>query len=285
MGRREDGRRDVGRTVRDLGRAVAGGLLVGLPLLWTMEMWEYGAILPPLKLLALLAAGTVIVFGYTALGGFRRERSHPEMLVDVAQGVGLSVLVAAGALVLLGRLEPGTGLGVAVGQVALLAIPVAFGTSLAATVLSESSDADEGRAPVGPIGRLTVAAGGALYFALNIAPTEEVRIVGTAVPPLLQLVAVGVSLLVGYGVVHHLEFRGGGSRAGNGPLDTAAGETIAAYAIALAVALLMTWAFGLTDGLGVGAIVGQVVMLGVVASFGAAGGRLLVGGGAGGAKG
>jgi uncharacterized membrane protein len=56
-------------------------------------------------------------------------------------------------------------------------------------------------------------------------------------------------------------------------------ETAAAYAISLVVSLMLLWSFGRTDGMSASAIVGQVVMLGVVASFGAAAGRLLVGGG------
>ena len=53
-------------------------------------------------------------------------------------------------------------------------------------------------------------------------------------------------------------------------------ETLAASAVSLAVALVLLWAFGRTDGLGVSAIIGQTVMLGVVGAFGAAVGRILI---------
>ena len=56
-------------------------------------------------------------------------------------------------------------------------------------------------------------------------------------------------------------------------------ETVAAYAVSLAVSLLLLWSFGRTDGASWSAIVGQTVMLGFVAAFGAAAGRLLVGSG------
>ena len=56
------------------------------------------------------------------------------------------------------------------------------------------------------------------------------------------------------------------------------GETVAAYATALLVAAVLIFSFGLSDGLGVRALAGYVVMLGTVASFGSAAGRLLVGG-------
>lgn len=260
-------------------RAAVGGLLVGLPLLWTMEMWEHGSTLPPLKLLVLFGLASVIVVGFNALSGFRRERTWFELVLDAVQGMGLSIAVAAAMLFILGRLEPELGLQTLVGRVALLAIPVAFGTALAATVLSDPEDGSD-EDPVGPIGRLLVAAGGALYFALNVAPTDEVRVLGSEADVPLLLAAVVASLAFSLAIVFLVDMPGGsgGQRSGDGPLSHPLGETIAAYAIALLVATTLLVSFGLTDGLGLGALVGYVVMLSTLASFGSAAGRLLLGG-------
>jgi putative integral membrane protein (TIGR02587 family) len=274
--------RSIDETTRDYLRAAAGGLLVGLPLLWTMEMWEHGATQPPLKLLLLFGLAFVIVVGFNAVSGFRRERTWSELLVDAVQGMGLSIVVAAAMLFVLGRLEPELGLSTVVGRIGLLSIPVAFGTALAATVLSEP-DEGGGREPVGPIGRLFVAAGGALYFALNVAPTDEVRVLGSEadVPQLLLVIV--ASLAISLAIVFVVELPGGrgGSRSGSrgrGPLEKPVGETVAAYATALLVSLVLIFSFGLSDGLGLRALTGYVVMLGTAASFGSAAGRLLVGG-------
>lgn len=273
-------------TARDHLRAVAGGLLVGLPLLWTMEVWADGAVLGPAKLLVLLVLGLGIVIGFNALSGFRAERTWLELAVDSLQAMGLSVIVAALALFVLGRLDPADGTRAIVGRIAIESIPVAFGASLAATVMAESDDdprGGPGRKPVGPIGRLLVAAAGALYFALNIAPTDEVRILAAVATAPQLLLAVFAGLGIGLAIVFHAEFRGGRSgTAGrdSGPLGTPLGETVAAYAISLFVSLVLLWAFGSTDGAGPSVIVAQVVLLGAAASFGAAGARLIVGGGA-----
>jgi putative integral membrane protein (TIGR02587 family) len=134
--------------------------------------------------------------------------------------------------------------------------------------------------PVGPIGRLMVAASGALYFALNIAPTDEVRMLAAEASALQLAMAVVASLAVGLGIVFHAEFRGGRRPAmRDGPLTSPLGETAAAYVLSLLVSLLLLWAFGSTDGTGFNAVMAQVVMLGIVGSFGAAAARLLVGGG------
>jgi putative integral membrane protein (TIGR02587 family) len=279
---RDDGGsgRTVAETARDHLRAIAGGLLVGLPLLWTMEVWEDGAVLGPLKLLVLLGIGFAVVVGFNAFAGFRAERSWAALLIDSVQAMGLSVVVAATALFVLGRLDPAVGLPTLVGTIAIESIPVAFGASLASTVMAESDDEDGGpqRTPVGPLGRLLVAGAGALYFALNIAPTDEVRLLAaqaTAPGVLLALVA---GLAVGLAIVFHAEFRGGRvHQPGDSPLDHPLGESVAAYALGLLVSLVLLWAFGSTDGADLRIVVSQVVLLGLVASFGAAGARLIIG--------
>lgn len=284
---RRDGSHDgegraVNETVLDHLRAAVGGLFVGLPLLWTMEMWEQGATQPALKLLLLFVLAFGIVVGFNAVSGFRRERSWIELVVDAGQGMGLSILVAAAMLFVLGRLEAELGLPTLVGRIGLLSIPVAFGTALASTVLSEPEEGS-GREPVGTIGRLFVAAGGALYFALNVAPTDEVRILGSEADVPLLLVAIAASLVISLAIVFVVELPGG--RAGSrsdwssvGPLEHPVGETVAAYAIAVLVSLILIFAFGLSDGLGLRALAGSVVMLATVASFGSAAARLLIGG-------
>lgn len=274
--------RSIGQTARDHLRAAVGGLFVGLPLLWTLEMWEHGSTLPPLKLLLLFGLAFTIVVGFNAVSGFRRERTWVAHLIDAVQGMGLSIVVAAAMLSVLGRLEPELGLPTLVGRIGLLSIPVAFGTALAATVLSEPEEGG-GREPVGPIGRLFVAAGGALYFAMNVAPTNEVRVLGAEADVPLLLLAIVASLVISLAIVFIVELPGGmgRSRSGSrrrGPIDGPVGETVAAYAIALLVSTVLIFSFGLSNGLGLRALIGYVVMLGTIASFGSAAGRLLVGG-------
>lgn len=273
--------RSVVETARDHMRAAVGGLFIGLPLLWTMEMWEHAATQPPLKLLFLFALGFVVVVGFNAVSGFRRERSWAELLIDAMQGTALAIVVAAGMLFVLGRLEPELGLPTLVGRIGLLSIPVAFGTALAATVLSRPEEGSD-RVPVGPLGRLLVAAGGALYFALNVAPTDEVRMLGSEADVPLLLFGIAASLVISLAIVFVVELPGGGGSQStardSGPLNHPIGETVAAYAIAVAVAVVLIFAFGLNDGLGLRAVVGHAVMLGTVASFGSAAGRLLLGG-------
>ncbi len=282
------------QTAQDLLRAVGGGLLVGLPLLFTMEMWFHSFLLPSWKIVVLLAVSFVVVIGYSAVSGFRRERSWTELLVDSLETMGIAVVVSAVAMLLLGRIGPDVGLRDAIGKVALEAIPVAFGVSLAGSQMAapgdDARDDEQGSvagdgAGAGPFGRLTVAAGGALLFALNVAPTEEPMLLGVEAPWWLLVLVAAATLAMTLAIVFYADFRGGRSaREPDGPLSGAVSETVAAYAVSLLLSLLLLWAFGRTDGASLAAIAGMTVMLAVLASFGAAAGRLLVGGGSSGSE-
>lgn len=266
---------------------MGGGLLVGLPLLFTMEVWWHGFLLPSGKILVLFAVGFAIVIGYTALTGFRRESTWSEVIIDSIESMGIAVILAAVALFVLGRIEGGTSLRDGVGKIALEAIPIAFGASVASGQLSgagadagdQGSPATEGRGDVGTFGRLLVAAGGALLFALNVAPTEEPMLLGVEAEWWRLVLAMVASYAVTLALVFYADFPGGrSSEPGESPLAHPLTETLAAYAISLLVALGLLWAFGRTDGIGLRAIIGQTVTLAIVACIGAAAGRLLIGG-------
>jgi len=269
---------------------MGGGLFIGLPLLFTLEMWAHSFVLPSWKIVLLLGVAFVVVVGYTAVSGFRRERTWGELLIDSVETMGIAAAVSIAAMLLLGRIDLETGMRDAVGKVALEMIPVAFGISLAATQFASDDDEpeeadDQGSAVgdgagVGAFGRLFIGAGAALLFALNIAPTEEPMLLGIEAEWWLILLVVPATVAMTFAIVFLADFRGGRSLAvGDTPLDHPITETLAAYAVSLLVSLLLLWAFGRTNGTSASAIAGQTVMLAVVASFGAAAGRLLVGGG------
>ena len=266
---------EMSASVRDYIRAAGGGLIVGLPLLFTMEVWWHGFELPWWKILLLLGIGFGIVLGYSSIAGFRRERTVTELVLDSVVALGLGVVIAAVALVLLGQIDGMTSVREASGKIALESIPIAFGVSLAATQLGgEATDEDGG---IDPFERLLVAAGGALIFALNVAPTEEPMLLGSEAPFWLLVLVVGVSIMVTYALVFLADF-GGRLRTGDGILGHPWSETLSAYAASLLVSVVLLWSFGRFDGTGPGPILGMIVMLTVVASVGAAVARLIVGG-------
>jgi putative integral membrane protein (TIGR02587 family) len=280
----------IPQTIRQLVRGIAGGLLLGLPPLFTMEMWIQGALLESWKIAVLIVFTFALVVGYSAFSGFRRERTWPDLLLDSVATMGIAAVVSAVALLLLGRIDPGTGLRDAIGKIGLQMIPISLGVSLAGAQLADPEDdgedaADVGSsisdaAQVGAVGRLLIAAGAALFLSLNIAPTEETVFLAVEAGWWLLLLIIFASLAMSYAIVFYADFRGGRSKGGgDSPLDHPVTETLAAYGVSLLVSALLVWAFAQTEGKSARVIVAQVTLLGVVAAFGGAAGRLLLGGG------
>ncbi len=138
---------ELTESTRDYVRAAGGGLILGLPLLFTMEVWTHGSALPAWKILLLLGVAFVIVVGYNTIAGFRRERSAIELLADSVSALGIGIALAFVALVVLGRIDSSTDVRDAAGQVALEAIPISFGASLAAAQLGDEQRGKRSRGP------------------------------------------------------------------------------------------------------------------------------------------
>src|SRR5688572_31849724 len=91
-------------SLRDYARAAAGGLVIGIPLLYTMEVWFHAFLLPWWKLLLLLVVAFFIVLGYNSVAGFRRERTFTELVLDSTATVGLGIVISFVALIVLGQI-------------------------------------------------------------------------------------------------------------------------------------------------------------------------------------
>src|SRR5687767_13961344 len=121
-------------TPEDAMRGVAGGFVLGVPLVYTQEVWFHGGNLSPLAILGLLAASFL--------------------------------------LILLRRINFDMGFGPPLGIIALSAVPISLGFALGNSLAPKEGGRLEGEAP-GGFGDLLAAAGGAVILVLNIAPTEE----------------------------------------------------------------------------------------------------------------
>ncbi len=63
------------REVDDLLRGLSGGLLFGIPLLYTMETWWIGETISPLRALILLAVAYALNLAFVSWAGFRRQEA------------------------------------------------------------------------------------------------------------------------------------------------------------------------------------------------------------------
>lgn len=265
------GRSEIGY-MRDLGRAFAGALLFSLPLLMTMEMWALGFSAAPARRLAFVLAALPVLYGLAHYAGFSRRRGMMNNALDTLTALAVGYVTSASLLALFNVLDHASLTAVA-GQVSLQAVPAALGALVARRQLSgdeEEGDEDEASYP----GELFLMLAGALYFAMNLAPTEEMRLIAYLTTPLGALGLLFLSVLL----LHLIVFEAGfaGQEAKETPLSALLHFTLPGYALCLMASFAMLWAFGAVDGHGAGPLTANVVVLAFPASLGAAAARLLV---------
>lgn len=260
--------------LRDLGRAFGGALLFNIPLLMTMEMWEQGVVMDRWRLLAFILAGLPLLYGLAYYAGFSRSRGLRNDLLDTAVALAVGFITSSALLVMFGVLEWDAPPREALGMVALQAVPGAMGALLARRQLAgaDGGDGDEDEASY--FGELFLMAAGALFFALNVAPTEEVILIAYKATPwhALALIVASVTLL------HLIVFNAGfaGQEEAEHPLRAFLLFTLPGYAIALGVSLFALFLFGRTDGHPLEGLLQTVIVLGFPGAVGAAAARLLV---------
>ncbi len=110
-------------------RGIAGGFVLGVPLVYTQEVWFHGGNLSPLAILSLLAASFLLNLALSTAVGFNSGRTK-RPFEDAIVGFGLSFHLAAFLLLLLRRIDLDMGWGPKMGIIALSAVPISLGFAL-----------------------------------------------------------------------------------------------------------------------------------------------------------
>ena len=277
----------------DLLRALSGGLLIGIPLLYTMETWWIGKTATMPRALLFVVIAYLVNLLFIVFAGFRqREAGSRRPLGDAAEATALALVASAISLALLDQLERDQPLNVTLGLIAVDAMPVAFGISVANHLLGrdrtrdepsedERGDADPAQAAHGPRALLLdvgASFAGALFLSFNIAPTEEIPMLASELPTLALPLIIVFSLLVSYAIVFAAGFGGQTRRLQSvGPFQRPSTETAISYVTALVACVAMLWVFDqIRFDMHWTVIYAYVVILGLPASIGAAAGRLAV---------
>lgn len=282
------GDRSVGRSVREYMRGIAGGLIFSIPLLYTMEVWWTGFIVEPGRLMGYIGVTFLLLLGYNRFAGLRSDAGWGEVMIDSVEEMGIGLVVSAIVLWLLGRCTVETEFPELIGKVIVEGMTVAIGVSVGTAQLSSGGDDDDDEDKgmdddTGGDGALddfrtqmTIAVCGAVLFAMNIAPTEEVMMIAVEITH-VQIIGLALgSIAIGISILYYIDFAGSNRFVGgDGYLRVLSGGVIM-YAIALGSAAVMLWFYGHFDGVATSTKIAQLVVLGVVSTLGASAGRLLL---------
>jgi len=232
----------------------------------------------PSRQLAYVAATFVLLLGYNRYAGLRPDSSWTEVAIDSVEELGLGLLLSAFILYILGRIGPGQHIDEILGSIVVQAMTIAIGVSVGTAQLG-GGRADSGMAGTDKVtfgGQLVLACCGAVLFAANVAPTEEVVVLGTDMSPLRLIGVTLISFFLGAVILHYSDFRGADRWVRADSLSAALRGAVVTYAVALAVSAAVLWLFGRLDSVGLAIIVGQTVVLALPATLGASAGRLLL---------
>ena len=299
--RSDDERGPWEREAIELVRGVGGGMLFGIPLLYTMEVWWAGTYAHPQRLIAVLISTFLIVLLLMRTTGFRETKDvrWVDAAMDTIEAVALGIVCVTGVLFLLRELTVETPLQEALGKIVYEATPFSIGVAVAYTVLrrgraasdeddrensnsgeggDENSDQNEDRGVNATVADIGATAVGALFVAFNIAPTDEIPMISAAMAPVWQLALIVATLLISYGIVFGAGFANQEQRRQQpGVLQHPLTETVASYLVSLLAAAAMLWFFQRFDLAAPWEMtLSHVLVLGLPAAVGGAAGRLAV---------
>jgi len=277
----------------DLVAAASGGLLFGIPMLMTMEVWWTGSHTSPLQAAGVLVITSIPVFLLNRTEGFRSTRDIRvrDAVMDTIEAVALGLVLVTAVLYLLREITADTPTHVAIGKAVYEAFPFCLGISVANHFLrggrtGDDEDEDDDGATGDPpddtadeemsatakdLGATVI---GSVFVALNIAPTDEVPMIAAALDPLGILALMAASLVISYGIVFGAGFSRQDQRHQHtGLLQSPWSETVSSYLVALACAALMLLMYQRLGGPWT-LTLDKIVVLGLPASIGGAAGRL-----------
>lgn len=269
----------IRQELKDGGRIIVGGLLLGMPLLYTMETWWLAWRLPALVLFLYALLSLVAIMAIVHFVGFRPEeeegkrRGWREWVNDFMALVLYSYVAAFAVLGLFGIIERDTPLHEAIRQATMQVVPLGFGAAIANRALGGG----DGGAQTKLAKETAIGALGAIFFAMPVAVTEEMELIPAHAGWWRAILFGLAGVLVAHLALYELEFRGHEGRTGGKASRWLTwGETFVGFVMALAVAAALLAGFGQFVDVTWAEAVQKVVILSFLCSVGAAAGRVVV---------
>ena len=261
-----------------LGRAFGGALIFSLPMLMTMEMWSLGFSMRPWKLALLLLVTIPLLIGLSHYMGFEDTLGFKDDALDSFVALAVGFFAAAVSLALFSVIDTEMSAEEIIGKISIQAVPGSIGAMFAQSEFGGNEKMQqEKQRHAGYFGEIFIMAAGALFLAFNVAPTEEIMLIGHQMSRWHSIALVVVSLLVMHAFVYSVEFLGSASiPEGISRRSIFLRYTVVGYAVVLLMSAYILWTFGRTDGLPIGQVLSLLVVLAFPSAVGAAAARLIL---------
>jgi putative integral membrane protein (TIGR02587 family) len=234
----------------------------------------------PLRLLAGMAAAFVLLCAYNAYAGIRYDSGPAEIAIDSVEELGIGLVLAAVVLVLMGRLAPGMSSLEIIGKIIVEGLFVAIGVSIGTAQLSSPQEEQKGGSPHADrhtlAAEIALALCGAVVVGANVAPTEEILLLGAEMNVWQLLGTMAASMLLALMLLFFSHFKGSARFADTRGIVGLAEGTFVTYGAALVASAGMLAFFGRFAGQRPAMATAIAVVLALPATLGAAAGRLLL---------
>ncbi len=259
----------------DLAHDFGGAILFSFPLLMTMEMWWLGFYMDRFRLALFLALAFVMILGLSYFEG--GEESFKIEVLDALVACAGGYTVATVMLFVFGIIQPGMSMDEIAGKISLHAIPCSIGAILARRQLDVQETKKEKRRRQLYVGKIFLMAVGAIFLAFQLAPTEEMVLIGHMMTGWHGAILAVMSLAVMQAFICSIEL-------GRRQSIFSAGFfwgvflrfTIVGYSLALLLSLYVLWTFGRLDGSALAEVLMATIVLGFPAALGASAARLVL---------
>ncbi|RYZ57814.1 MAG: TIGR02587 family membrane protein [Proteobacteria bacterium] len=270
-----------------LGRASAGAVIFSLPLLMTMEMWNLGFYIEPLRRALMIVLSIPLLIGLSHVFGFEETFGWQDDTIDAFVALTVGFFCSAIILYILGVIKGDNSGQELFGKIELQMIPASIGALLAQSQLGsrDRSDGDEDADDNASTeektttywGEIFLMAVGSLFLSLSIAPTEEVILIAFSITKWQGFQLGVLSLMLMHAFVYVVDFRG--SEKPDHPVSRGSifiRFTVVGYALALLTGFFVLWVFGRTTGMSALEISMITVVLGFPSAVGASAARLII---------
>lgn len=271
----EQGQASTHNFAADLAHDLGGAIIFSIPILMTMEMWWLGFYMDRFRLALFLIFAFLLIMDLSYIEG--GEETFKIEVLDALTACAVGYMVAAVMLFLFGIIKPGMSADELMGKIALHAIPCSIGAILARRQLGGGQTHKEQKRQDQYGGKIFLMGVGAIFLAFQLAPTEEMVLIGHQITGWHAAALAVVSLGIMQAFLCSIEAKGRQSIFSAGFFwSVFIRLTIVGYALVLLLSLYVLWTFGRLDGVAFSEAMMSILVLGIPAAVGASAARLIL---------